>query len=254
MINYICLNNETKMNNIDPVISYSILLFAALIHAFFQLSISVLTLFSGHSLGRKTAHRRLVNLSTAFIVGAATMTFFLLSTFAWVFDKPQVELLLPALWTITSGAAIGVGISVWLFYNKKSQGTSLWIPRPFASFLHDRAKRGHNVAEAFGLGMTSVFGEIIFVFAPLCIAALVIIQMDTQLQLVSALTYSGISILPLLLVGVLICRGQKLSHIQRWRESNKRFIQFSAGFGLVVLGFYIFVEQVLTSGVKAPGI
>jgi hypothetical protein len=254
MINYICLRNETKMNTIDPIISLAILLFAALIHAFFQLSISVLTLLSGHSLGRKTAHRRLVNLSTAFITGAAAMTFLLLSAFAWVFDKPQIELLLPALWTITSGAAIGVGISVWLFYNRKNQGTSLWIPRPFARFLHDRAKHGQNVAEAFGLGMTSVFGEIIFVFAPLSIAALIIIQTDVQLQLLSALVYTGVSILPLLIVGVMICRGHKLSHIQRWRESNKRFIQFSAGFGLVIIGLYIFVEQVLTSAVRAPGI
>lgn len=243
------------MNTInDSSISLFILLIAALLHACFQLSISVLTLFSGHALGKKTAQKKLIQLSSSFILGAGVMTVLLLSTFAWILDKPQINELLPALWAITSGLTIGAGISVWFFYHQKGQGTSLWIPRPFARFLEDRAKHGQNIFEAFGLGMTSIFGEILFIFAPLFITALLITNMELHLQLIAALAYCGVSILPLLVVGIMICRGYKLSNIQRWREKNKHFMQFIAGSGLIILGVYIFVERVLTSSVMAPGL
>lgn len=39
----------------------------------FQLSVSVLTLLSGHALGRKTAHARLLRLTGGFIIGAGVM-------------------------------------------------------------------------------------------------------------------------------------------------------------------------------------
>lgn len=241
------------MINPDPVIAFTLLMFAAAIHGFFQLSISVLTLLSGHALGRKTAHKRLVNLSGAFILGAGVMTALLVSTFAWILSTPQTGTLLPALWTICCGVLFGVGVSVWLFYFSKHRGTELWIPRSFATFLSDRAKHGQNVAESFGLGMTSVFGELLFVFAPMLVAALSLISLNPELQLLGLFCYCGLSLLPLLVVGVLISRGHKLSHIQRWRETNKRFLQFAAGFGLIALALYIYVEQVVTTTVMAPG-
>lgn len=241
------------MTNPDPLIAFVILLLAALIHASFQLSVSVLTLLSGHALGKKTAHKRLVNLGAAFILGSGTMTLLLVSTLGWVLTRPQIDTLLPALWTICSGLLFGVGISVWLFYFDKRRGTSLWIPRPFAEFLHDRSKHGQNIAESFGLGMTSVFAELLFVFAPLLVAALALITMDLQVQLTGVFAYTGVSILPLLIVGILIARGHSLSRIQRWREANKSFMQFIAGFGLIVLGIYIYVEQVLRATAVATG-
>jgi hypothetical protein len=49
----------------------------------------------------------------------------------------------------------------------------------------------------------------------------------------------------------LIGGGHTISGIQRWREQNKRFLQFVAGSALIVLGFYVYVEQVLTPTVMA---
>ncbi|MDQ5982405.1 MAG: hypothetical protein QG549_402 [Patescibacteria group bacterium] len=232
------------MNSFDTVTSFAIILLAAAIHASFQLSVSVLTLLSGHALGRKSARSRLLKLVYGFIAGAAVITVLLLSTFAFVLLSASADALL-TLWTLVCGAAIAVGIAVWLFYYRERRGTTLWIPRSFADFLASRSKHSKNTAEAFGLGMTSVFAEIVFVFVPLVITALVLTELPYDLQLVGILAYSLVSIAPLLFVGLRIANGHKLSHIQKWRETNKHFLQFAAGSGLLVLGMYVYVERVM---------
>lgn len=233
------------MGYFDTTVSFAIILLAAAVHASFQLSVSVLTLLSGHALGRKTARHRLNSLIGGFIIGAGAMTVLMLSTLAFIFNVSLVGGIPSILWAGVCGGAIGVGIAVWLFYYRGARGTSLWIPRGFADFLSDRCKHSKNTAEAFGLGMTSVFAEILFVFAPLAITALVLIGLPRNLQLVGLFTYAFVSLLPLITVGLLVGNGRKLSHIQRWRESNKRFMQFAAGGGLLVLSAYVYVEQVV---------
>lgn len=241
------------MDSFDTAASLAIVLLAALVHASFQLSISVLTLLSGHALGAKTAHHRLVRLQGGFIFGAGVMTVLLVSAAAFLLsvlvgtDTPRL------LWAALCGAAVGVAVSVWLFYYRNERGTSLWIPRGFAYFLHDRAKATKSTGEAFGLGLTSVFSELLFTFAPVMIAALLLIHLRPELQLLGLLGYSGIVLLPLLIVGLLIGSGRKLSHIQQWREQNKYFLQFAAGSGLLVLACYVYVVQVFSVGVLAVG-
>ena len=58
----------------DTFTSLAIVGFAALIHASFQLSVSVLTLLSGHAIGAKKSHARLVRLTTSYTTGAGVMT------------------------------------------------------------------------------------------------------------------------------------------------------------------------------------
>lgn len=241
------------MNNFDLVTSFSIVLLAAACHASFQLSISMLTLLSGHALGRKTAHSRLMRLVGSFIAGAFVMAVLLLSATAFTLNA-----LLPAdtpllVWAAYAGGGFGVGLSVWLFYFRRQSGTSLWLPRGFARFLSDRAHATKESSEAFGLGLTSIIAELLFTFAPLAIAALVLVQLAPAWQFLGVLLYGGIALLPLMIVGLLIGSGRKLSHIQRWRETNKSFLQFAAGSGLIILGAYVYVEQVLTVTVTAAG-
>jgi hypothetical protein len=238
----------------DSVASLAILLLAAIIHASFQLSVSVLTLLSGHALGRKTAHRRVTRLIGSFTLGAGAMTVLLLSTLAYGLSLVMPSYTPEAIWALCSGAVIGVGVSVWLFYYRRAKGTTLWITRGFAEFLNDRTSATKIAPEAFALGLTSIFAELLFVFAPLLVAALVLIRLDPTTQLLGVLAYSGISLLPLLVVSLLISGGKRLSRIQKWRESNKRFLQFAAGSGLVILGVYIYVEQVITVNVIAMGL
>lgn len=232
------------MNSFDIITSFAIILLAAVIHASFQLSVSVLTLLSGHALGRKSARSRLLKLVYGFISGAGAMTVLLLTSFAFLLLSATTDAI-PILWTLVCGSAIIVGAAVWLFYYRNQRGTTLWIPRSFADFLATRSKHSKNTAEAFGLGMTSIFAEILFVFVPLVITALVLTELPYDLQIVGIFAYAVVSLAPLLFVGLRISSGYKLSHIQKWRETNKHFLQFAAGSGLVVIGMYVYVERVM---------
>ena len=150
----------------------------------------------------------------------------------------------PLMWIIGCGLLLGIGVAVWLFYYRKDRGTTLWIPRNVASYLTERTKKTRRSAEAFGLGLSSVFGELLFIVAPLVVSAMIIITLPAFWQLVSLGLYTIISMSSSLIVASLVGGGHKLSTIQRWREKNKYFLQFTAGSGLIILAFYLYVHQV----------
>jgi hypothetical protein len=58
---------------------FGIIGLAALIHASFQLSISMVTLLSGHSLGSKARASRTLHLAGAFFAGVVVMTMLFVS-------------------------------------------------------------------------------------------------------------------------------------------------------------------------------
>ncbi len=154
-------------------------------------------------------------------------------------------------WVTLCGLLFGLGISVWLFYYRKEQGTSLWIPRDMAKYLHDRTRATRNSGEAFGLGLSSVIGELLFIMGPVLVGAFALVSLTPRWQLVGIALYGFISLLPLLAVTALIGSGHKISRIQAWRENNKQFLQFIAGTGLFALAFYLYVAQVLAPAVQA---
>jgi len=233
--------------------SLAIVAFAALIHASFQLSVSMLTLLSGHAIGAKTKHARLLRLTSGFVCGVTVMTMLLLTFSAFLlqhFFGSHVPLLA---WAVCCGLLLGLGVAVWAFYYRKEKGTSLWLPRGFARYLSDRTKSTKQTAEAFGLGLSSVIAELLFILAPVLISALVLIRLEPLWQLVGIALYTVVSLLSLIIVNGLIGSGHKLSRIQKWREDNKRFLQFVAGSGLIVLGFYVYVDQVMSVTALAYG-
>jgi hypothetical protein len=237
----------------DIVSSLAIIAFAALIHASFQLSVSVLTLLSGHAIGAKTAHKKLVRLTSGFLAGVVVMTLLIVSFVALLMQHSFGTKIPLLVWAIVCGLLLGLGLAVWLFYYRREKGTSLWLPRSLARYLNDRSKMTRRSAEAFSLGLTSVITELLFILAPMIVAALVLIRLDSVWQLAGLAIYTVISSLSLLIVWALIGSGHKLSVIQKWREDNKRFLQFTAGSGLLVLGFYVYVEQVFTATALAHG-
>ncbi|HEY8992867.1 MAG TPA: hypothetical protein VIM37_03400 [Candidatus Microsaccharimonas sp.] len=230
----------------DIASSLAIVTLAALIHASFQLSVSVLTLLSGHAIGTKTSQARVMRLTFGFVSGVGVMTLLALSFISLIFlhvfghDAPQF------VWAIACGLLIGVGLAVWFFYYRREQGTSLWIPRSFARHLSDRSKATKSAAEAFSLGLTSVISELLFIAAPMIIAALVLVGLPGNWQLIGIAIYAVISLLTLFSIWVLIGSGHKLSTIQKWREDNKHFLQFAAGGALAVLGFFVYVCKILS--------
>lgn len=233
--------------------SFAIIIFAALIHASFQLSVSMLTLLSGHAIGSKASHGRLLKLTNGFFFGVAIMTMLLLSFTALVFQHSFGANVPLIAWAVACGLLLGLGVAVWAFYYRREEGTSLWLPRGMARYLSERTKATKQTAEAFGLGLSSVFAELIFIIAPIVISALVLIKLEPMWQLAGIATYTVISLLSLAIVNALIGSGHKLSRIQAWREKNKRFLQFAAGSGLLILGFYVYVDQVVSVNAFAYG-
>jgi len=225
--------------------SFAIIAFAALIHASFQLSVSMLTLLSGHAIGTKTAHTKLLRLTSSFLTGVGIMTMLVVSFVTFLFQHFFSSQAPPLAWSIGSGLLLGLGIAVWAFYYRNEKGTSLWLPRGIARYLSDRTKATKRSSEAFGLGLSSVVAESLFILAPVVVSALVLIQLEPLWQLAGVALYTVISLLSLGIVYGLIGSGHKLSKIQKWREDNKRFLQFSAGSGLLILGVYVYIDQVV---------
>lgn len=229
------------------ITSLAIIVLAGLIHASFQLSVSVLTLLSAHTIGRKKSHAKLLGITGSFVFGSSFMTLLLLALVTLIliilFDKnaPQV------VWSGVCGLLIGVGISVWLFYYRRQSGTMLWIPRGIAKYLTERTKATKLNAEAFGLGLSSVTAEILFIIAPITIAGLVIISLPSIWQIIGLITYVSLSSLSLIVVWIAVGSGHSLSRIQKWRETNKYFMQFISGTGLIVLSLYVYVNEILSN-------
>jgi len=229
--------------------SLAIISLAALVHASFQLSVSVLTLLSGHSIGAKHSQARLLRLTSSFLLGAAAMTVLLLSFISLMLIQLYGNITPQVVWAAACGLSVAVAVCIWLFYYRHDKGTALWIPKAIAVYLNDRTKATKRSAEAFGLGLSSVIGELLFIIAPLLISALVLIQLPSVWQLTGIAIYTVISLLSLLIVWVLIGSGHSLGKIQQWRESNKYFLQFVSGAGLIVLVVFVYTVEIVGSSV-----
>lgn len=226
----------------------ALLVLAALIHASFQLSVSMMTLMSGHALGKRTAHLRVMRLISGFILGAGSMVALGVSFIAFLLSSLAPNELPLLWWSAVCGLLVGLGIAVWVFYFRhRKSGTVLWLPRLFAAHLSERSRKTKYAAEAFGLGLTSIVAELLFGLAPMIVAATILLQLDPLLQLIGLLLYTLIVVGPLLFIALLVGGGRSLARIQRWRENNKRFMQFAAGSALIVLGFYLYVDVVIGS-------
>lgn len=237
------------MEAISPLASIAL---AGLIHASFQLSISTLTLLGSRAIGAKVSHTRLLKLVSGFTLGAVIMTLLILSSTALWFQITFGNTVPQLTWAMACGLLLGLGVAVWIFYYRREPGTSLWVPRGLAHFLVDRTKKTRVTAEALGLGVTSVLAEILFIGGPIIVAALLLIGLAPQWQVIGIVLYALTSLLPFAVVAGLIASGYSISKIQRWRSNNKGFLQFIAGCGLIVLAFCVYVNQV-SNGVALGG-
>ncbi len=231
----------------DIASSISVIIFAALIHASFQLSVSVLTLLSSHTIGARRSHARLLHMTNSFILGAATMTSLLLSACVLSVLTLYNTNIPDYAWASVCGLMFGIAVLIWVFYYRRGNGTMLWIPRSFARFLSERTKSAKIGAEAFSLGLSSVFGELLFIIAPISISALTIVQLPDNWPLIGGFVYVFISLSSLIVIWALVGSGHNLSKFQKWRETNKYFLQFAAGAGLIALALFVYVNQIISS-------
>lgn len=231
--------------------SLALIALAAGVHATFQLSVSMVTLLSGHALGKRTRHQKLVRLTNSFLAGASVMTLLLLSTTSFILGNLLPNETPQLVWAVLCGLLVGVGVAVWAFYYRPGRNSVLWVPRGMAHYLKTRTEKTTMSAEAFGLGLSSVLAEIIFSIVPIITASLLIIRLPNAWPLAGLACYLVVALCALVIVTGLIGSGHRLSEIQRWREHNKRFLQFVGGAGLVILGCYLYVNQVMPEHVTA---
>ncbi|MBC7746455.1 hypothetical protein H7Y40_00540 [Pedobacter sp.] len=215
----------------------------AVVHMMFQLGVSVLTLLSGHSLGAHKAHLRLLHLNASYIIGVYTTI--VLVTLGLLTLTNVIGLSDHVLWLLTTVVAAVVGCAVCLVYYRRGKGTVLWLPRSIAEYLSKRAKKTKHGVEAAALGGMTVIAELPFLIAPLLIVSLLLKTESQQYQLGALLAYAFLVVIPLLVVTTLIGAGHRLSTIQRWREDNKSFLQYSGGLGLIVIALYLTVFRIV---------
>jgi cytochrome c biogenesis protein CcdA len=236
---------ETEVKVTESLDVWLPLVVAALIQASFGLGVSMLTLLSGHLLSASESRRRLHHLSAAYIFGSlltvATGLIVAVYLFTqWSFASIQ------EFWAILTGASVGVGLAVRLFYYRWDKScTRLWLPRRAAEYLYQRTKITRRTFEAFILGVGSIVAELIFIAAPLLIAGNLISELNGWQQTLAIVVYLSIAILPLLILFASNASGRKVSAFQKWREKNKKFLQVMAGTLLIMLGFYLLTYKVL---------
>lgn len=222
-----------------------VIAFAGLLHASFQLGIALLTMLSGHSLGSHRSFRKLMRLNVAYLAGASTITVLLFAGLAYL-ALLIIGQNIQYAWFVVAVLNMAIGLSVMIFYYRRSKGTGLWIPASMAKYLNNRVKKTDRSAEAFTLGAGSVLAELPFLIGPLGLAVLYTLQLDgADMQMISMAIYCLIALSPLILIVSMVGAGHKISKIQKWREDNKLFLQYCAGSGLVILGAFVFVDRFL---------
>jgi cytochrome c biogenesis protein CcdA len=217
----------------------------ALLHGSFQLGVSVLSLLSGHALGRKTSHQRVMRLGAWYILGAFATISVIILAIAYKYSALNVSD--DVLWPAATAFSVLVGILVLLFYYKK-RSKLLWLPAPIAEYLLNRTKKTKSGVEAAALGIMTVVAELPFILAPMLLTVLVLCQHTQSFALLAYTLYALVACLPLLVVLALIGGGHKVSRIQKWRDHNKGFLQFVSGAGLIVLAVYAFVAGYMDGG------
>ena len=233
--------NTVIFESCIPVVAIGLF---ALVHASFQLGISVLTLLSGHSLGRKHALRRTLLLNMGYIAGTVIMTGLLLMGLMYLWQFLYMWPLETVMVLLAIACAV-VGSLIFVAYFRRGHGTMLWIPRVFSDYLRDRAKRTKNSLESVVLGAVTVIAELPFTFVVmLCVSYIVQLFASSYDQLSIIALYSLVTSVPLMIVTVLLSGGHRLSQIQRWREANKVFLQCASGVGLCIAAIFMIVFYV----------
>jgi hypothetical protein len=219
-----------------------ILMGAVFVHACFQLSVSVLTLLSSHTIGRRLPNRRLLNLNFWYILGSIiTIALLQLGVIALVRAATTQNTTVTSVVTLTLVPL--VALLMVLFYYRRGRGTQLWLPRPAAEYITTRAKKTKSSIEAFMLGTATAFTELPFIIAPLAITALTLEGFASAKWFTLSLLYALAVCLPLIFVALYLSSGHKISSVQRWREDSKDFLKWTSAAALVLLTVYLAVLQ-----------
>lgn len=228
-----------------PVLSdpaYLLIALGALfVHVCYQLSVSVLTHFSSHSLSRKTSEHRLLGLGFSYSLGVIITTVLIITSLASLAQITHGGYRL--LGVVVVGLAPFIGLATVLWYYRQGEGTRLWLPRAVATYLLERSKKTRSLLEAALLGAGTVIGELPFLVGPLLFITYIISSLPPLSWFGWSLLYSVLAALPLLVATMYLTSGHSVARVQKWREANKSFLQWTSGIALVLLTIFLTVVQ-----------
>lgn len=236
------------------VLVIAFVLFAAAVHGSLQLALGTQVLSNTHALGARISHGKLLTLNLLYALGYALTVALVLSLLALLATRlgnPDHVSLLRLL-----AASLGLigGAAALLFYFRGKKGTRLWLPRGAASYLDKRAQAAGRPSQALLLGVTAVVFELVFGVVPALGAAVGLSSVQTEYLPYLLAAYCLVASAPLILLTILIGGGHKISTLQRWREHNRTFIRTVIGFGMLVIGLYIYIIYVVGSHVYPGGL
>lgn len=218
------------------------------VHASYQLSVSVLSYMSGHALGQRSARKRLASLGIGYSLGVASMIFFILVSIVVMTSTTTMlshDLALKILTIVVAAIVPLVGLfTVLTYYRQDPKGTRLWLPRQLADYLLWSARKTKSPIEATSLGAATVVGELPFILAPLLIMSVIIAHQPLSLWLGYSALYAILASLPVFIITGLLSTGTSPAAVQRWREQNKKFLQWTSGILLIILTIFLVVLQI----------
>lgn len=230
----------------DPTLYLLLIVGALFVNACYQLSVSVLTYLTSHSLSRRTSVKRLLWLGSSYTLGVIIATSLVLLFVVSLTTIGGQSLHSETLHIFSLAVIVVVpviGLATMAFYYRHGNGTKLWLPRPVASYLTERARRTKSGFEATLLGAGTVVGELPFIVAPLALVALVLADQPTSSWAGWSLAYGILASLPLVAIVFYLTSGHSIARLQRWREQSKTFLQWTSGIALVLLTIYAVLGQ-----------
>lgn len=226
------------------VIPFSEVFLAAVIHATLQVSLGSLLLLYHASIG-KHVRKKTRNLVDSYIMGIVVLVFLTLGSMVFLLDRYFEKPLYVEELVIVVGMLVALAIATWMFYYRIGKSTELWLPRGIARFIDQRAKTTNNSIEAFSLGALTSLAEMPFTIVLMVVSANSIMKLSPLYQILAVVVYAAIAVVPLIVLRLIIRKGQTVVDVQRWRVKHKNFFRLLTGIGFCVLAFFLFTFEVL---------
>lgn len=226
------------------LVGFGTIFLSALVHASLQLGLGALLLLYHASLG-KHIKKKTKNLATNYILGTATEIILTISASAFIIGTITRSSLSVEALAVTVGVLMILAVIIWFFYYRTSRSTELWLPKSVSRYITGRAKLTESNTEAFSLGLLASFAEMPFSIILMVIAGNAILSLPINLQILSVIGYTVISILPLVILKLTIRHGHTVVDVQRWRVKNKSFLKVMTGVGFMTLALFLLGFRIL---------
>lgn len=211
------------------------------------LDLAVITLMSGHSLGQQTSQKRLRQLTSQFILGVGIMLWLLISSICLVLYFNFNHWLNQPLGWLAIVILLAIQILFLLITRLRQPDLPhAWLPQDMRHFLTKRATKTKSPAEAFSLGLTSLFVELPIAAIPLIVAGLALLLLPSYWLVFATVAFSVLTILPLVFARLSLINRRPTSILQRHLAQNRTFFHYFSLASLLVL--ILFINCFLISG------